>query len=308
MAVFITTFRNLLKLKSTVIFIIIMSILPVVISFIIKSQLYSGKMSFESQLDFTVGIYYILIFMWVLGIPFLIMISAKGIGLIANELSEGTLGLLVSMKISRYQIVLYKWLALYIVTLLLGILGIFSNLSIMFTISNMDINIQQQLIKSIPYLLEYLLVVGFIFSGISIFMSLIIKSKIFATISLTFYIVIIFLIIPLFKNFLNSYYVKYQLYYFDINYQFSLIYFYFISKSHVIITPTLQTIMGTFVGVFNMKKITDEDMSVLLNTPLMKNAPIYTYFDAYHIILFWLLVGLLSIILSIFILAKRDIT
>ena len=139
-------------------------------------------MSFESQIDFTIGIYYILVFMWVLGIPFLIMISAKGISLIANELSEGTLGLLVSMKISRYQIILYKWFALYAATILLGLLGLLGTISTISFISGMDENIRQEIMKSLPYLIQYLFVVGFIFSSIAMLMSLFIKSKIFATI------------------------------------------------------------------------------------------------------------------------------
>lgn len=308
MRVFIITFRNLLRWKSTLIFIFIMSILPIILGFVLKSEIYGKGMSFQSQIDFTVGIYYILVFMWVLGIPFLIVTSAKGISLISNEISEGTLGLLVSTKISRYQIVLYKWIALYFVIVLLGILGIFVNISIISTVSGMDSNIINLLIKTVPYLIQYLLFIGFVFSNLAILISLLIKSKIFATINITFYIIIIFLIIPLFKNFLNTYYEKYYLYLFDFNYHFSLIYYYFINKSNVEISPVLQSVMGTFIGVFNIKNVTDNDMTFLLNSALMKNASIYTYLDAYFLIIFWVLLGLFSLLLSMRILTKRDIS
>ncbi|QVK18636.1 ABC transporter permease [Mycoplasmatota bacterium] len=308
MTIFINTFRSLLKWKSTLIFIVIMSILPIILGFVLKNEIYGKDMAFQSQLDFTIGIYYILVFMWGLGIPFLIVISAKGISLIANEITEGTLGLLVSMKISRFQIVLYKWLALYFVVVLLGILSIYENISILSLISDMDKNILNKLIESIPFLIQHILIMGFIFSNIAILLSLLIKSKIFATISMTFFIVIVFLIIPLFKNFLTSYYEKYNLYLYDLNYHFSLIYYHFISKSNISISPTLQTVMGTFIGIFDIKKITDNDMSVLLKSSLMKDAAIYSYLSSNILILFWLFISIICLFLSMRILTKRDIT
>lgn len=308
MVVFINNFRNLLNWKSTLIYIVVMSILPTIIGSVLKSEIYDGSMSMASQIDFTIGIYYILVFMWVLGIPFLIVASAKGIGLISNEISEGTLGLLVSMKISRYQIVLYKWITLYLVILLLGILGIFTNITIISTVANMDNNIKALLIESVPQLIKYLILIGFIFSTLAILLSLLIKSKVVAIVSITFYIVIIFLIIPLFKNFLFSYYEKFFLYYLDLNYQFSLMYYYFINGNNNIFTPAIQSVVGIFIGIFDLKKVVDNDLSILTGSTLMKTAPVYPYLDAFNLIIFWLSFGVMSLIISIRILTKRDIT
>ncbi len=308
MVILINNFRNLLNWKSTLIYIFVISIVPTIIGFVLKSEIYDGSMSISSQTDFTIGIYYILVFMWVLGIPFLIVASAKGIGLIANEMSEGTLGLLVSMKISRYQILIYKWIALYIVMLLLGTLGIFTNITIITTISNMDNNIKTLLIESIPNLIKYLILIGFIFSSLSILLSLLIKSKVVAIISITFYIVIIFLIIPLFKTLLLSYYEQYYLYYIDLNYHFSLIYYYFIDANNNTFSPAIQSVVGNFIGVFDLNKGVDKDLSVITGITLMKAAPVYSYLAATNLIIYWMLFGIIGLIVSIRILTKRDIT
>lgn len=304
MTLFIKTFRDLLKWKSLTISLIIMAILPTILGFVLKYEIYGRGLSYKSQLDFTVGIYYILVFMWVLGIPFLIMTTSKGIGVLANDITDGTLALLVSMRISRYQIILYKWLAYYLVIIILGIIGIYENLAILTFISDMDTNIQNQLMQSIPNLIQYLLLMGFIFSNIALLLSLLMKSKIIATVSTTFLIIFIFLIIPLFKTFLMSYYEDYYLYYFDINYQFSSIYYYFIGKSNVEFTPVIQMIIGTFLGIFDTTKIMDPDLSF----PLLKSAEPLKYISVKNIMYFWSGLGLVSMITSIVILTKRDIT
>src|SRR5690554_4138911 len=127
MVLFINTFRNLLKWKSTLIYLLIISIVPTIIGFILKYEIYKNTSSMLGQINQTMGIYYIEVFMWVLGVPFLLNASSKGIGLISNEISDGTLSLLVSMKISRFKILLYKWIALYTVMSILGIITIFLN-------------------------------------------------------------------------------------------------------------------------------------------------------------------------------------
>ena len=184
------------------------------------------------------GIYYIIQFMWVLGIPFLLNASAKGVSLINDEITDGTLGLLVSMKISRFKILFYKWLALYLSMIIIGIVSIFLSFSLMTLISNMDYNIKVVLINSIPNLIKYLLVLAFVITAISILFSLLIKSKINAILILTVFIILAFLASPLLKMFLVSYYERFYLYYVDFNYHFSLIFI-------ILLTPICLTTRNT---------------------------------------------------------------
>jgi len=285
-----------------------MSILSIILGFILKTDILENQMAVQTQLNFIIGIFYIVVFMWVIGIPFLIIMSAKGISLIANEFQEGTMGLLVSTKISRIKIVFYKWLALYFATVLLGTLAIIENISILYFITDMSEVFYTPLINSIPNLWLYLLFIGFVFSTIAILISLVIKSKVFATVTMITIIILIYLIIPLFKTFLMSYYEDYYLYYFDLNYHFSMIYYYFISKGNVELAPSIQMIMGTFIGIFDVTTITDPDLGVTSGELLLSRAPILKYITVKNLLIIWGLFGGFSLLFSMLILRKRDIS
>jgi ABC-type transport system involved in multi-copper enzyme maturation permease subunit len=284
-----------------------MSIVSIVLGFVLKYEIYEKQLSTQTQLSSTIGIYYILIFMWVLGIPFLIMMTSKGISLLANEFQEGTMSLLVSTKISRTKIVLSKWLALYITTLLLGTLAIILNLSIIYFVSGMSSFILNQLIQAIPNLIYYLLFIGFIFTTLSILMSLLVKSKVLASITMITIIILIFLIIPLFKSFLTVYYEDYYLYLFDLNYQLGLIYNYFISKSNIELTPSIQNILGMFIGIFDLDTMVDSDLLAISDTALLSKASVRNYLNVRDLLLGWSFTGFMSLILSIIILQKKDV-
>lgn len=307
MVLIINTFRNLLKWKNTLIYLVIISIVPTILSFVLRYEVYKDTNTLTNQLNTTVGIYYIVVFMWVLGIPYLLNIAAKGIGLIANEISDGTLGLLVSMKIARTKIIFYKWLALFISMLIIGVISILLNYTIITILSNMSDNIKVILAESLPGLVKYMVFLCFIISSLSILISLIIKSKVNAIISITVFIILIFLIMPLFKNFLMGYYEKYYLYYIDLNYHFSLIYYHFISGTNIL-TPDSQGILSIFMGIFNMEQAIDFDMMMITGKQLMATVPVYEYLSLKIIFFVWILIAVLSLGISMRILVKRDIT
>ena len=307
MVLIVNTFRNLLKWKSTLIYLVIVSIVPTILSFVLRYEIYKDTNTLTNQLNTTVGIYYIVVFMWVLGIPFLLNIAAKGIGLIANEISDGTLGLLVSMKIARTKIIFYKWLALFLSMLIIGVISILLNYTIITILSNMSDNIKVILAESIPGLVKYMVFLCFIISSLSILISLIVKSRVNAIIIITVFIILIFLIMPLFKNFLMGYYDKYYLYYLDFNYHFSLIYYNFISGASNL-TPDSQGILSIFMGIFNMEQAVDLDMMMITGKKFLLTVPVYDYLSLKIIFFVWILVGVLSLGVAMRILVKRDIS
>lgn len=70
MTIFLSSFRKYMKWKFTIVYIIIMSILSIILSFVLKHEIYGKDLSLVSQTDYTIAIYLISVFMWVLGIPF----------------------------------------------------------------------------------------------------------------------------------------------------------------------------------------------------------------------------------------------
>ena len=79
----------------------------------------SGIMSLEMQTHSLVGYFMLISFMWIAGVYIAYVITASGMDFISKEEEGGTLLLMVSKTISRFQFILGKILALLVTTLLL---------------------------------------------------------------------------------------------------------------------------------------------------------------------------------------------
>src|SRR5690242_8056822 len=113
------------------------------------------------------------------------------------------------------------------------------------------------------------------------------------------------ILILIVKAFLILYYDRFHLYYIDFNYQFSLIYYYFVNTGNIL-PPESQTIMGMFMGIFNLRELVDQDINMILNASFYKTVPILDYLNGRYLIFFWLMLGFFSLLLSIRLLIKRD--
>ena len=62
------------------------------------------------------------------------------------------------------------------------------------------------------------------------------------------------------------------------------------------------------MGIFNLNSLVDNDISIMINTSIFSERGIVEYINVNYLIIFWILLGLISLIIVIRILIKRDIT
>jgi ABC-type transport system involved in multi-copper enzyme maturation permease subunit len=120
------TVERILKIKN-ILFIFLIVLLGLMgMSFGFKEMVSDlTKINLETQKQMTVGLFGVVSFMWLTGIPFLMIITGFGSGLIANEETDGTFLLLVSKPVKRYKIVLGKFIGLLYSGFILQVTAVF---------------------------------------------------------------------------------------------------------------------------------------------------------------------------------------
>lgn len=138
-------------------------------------------LSAEMQMIDLMGAFLYTTFTWSAGFFLAITVSVKAAGLIADESSEGTLTLLVSRPINRWQILAGKFVALVIYSILLDLLVLLLFALILTLVNPVTGDTLMVLLSAIFRLIPYILLVTVIFGSISIALSTITSRRIAIT-------------------------------------------------------------------------------------------------------------------------------
>lgn len=158
---------------------------------------YGGATSDEMQTVDIVGYFLTISFMWSAGFFLAIVVSVKGAGLIARESSEGTLTLLVSRPINRWQILAGKFVALVLYGVMLDLIILLLSASILSFIKPVTDDTLVVLLSAVLRLLPYILLITILFGSISIFFSTITSRRIAITAILCVIVAVIFYFSPM---------------------------------------------------------------------------------------------------------------
>ncbi len=302
MIIFKRTLNRLLSLKFFIIYFLIF--IPILILLTFSFGLMDNiNPNYNSVLDRSLANFFIINFMWILGVPFLITIASRGSSLIQQEIDEETLVLLVSKPINRLRIYLEKWLATYVVSFIVAIISILLSLTIYILIFKLDSTIILQLFKMVPGLIIYILFINFIFTSISVVITLLLKNRIRSIILLIVLVMLIEFIFPVIKSasFQSDAYVKNKIYLFDLNYHFGIMYFYIMKIfAAVHFTPTSQESVNSFITIF--KPIDNQSGTIYI----LSN-PVLNYIKPYILFIVYFVLGLVSMFFSYYLLKKKDI-
>ncbi len=308
MIIFKHTFKRMLTLKFLIVYFIIF--IPLFLLFtILFSQGQSENIdSFIIVRDNNLANFFIVTFMWTLGIPFLIVTASRGTALIQQEIDEDTLVLLISKPIERGRLFLEKWLASFAISTLIGLLSIFLSLSLMVLFFQIESMILEMFISLIPSLIIYILLINFIVTALSMFIVALIKHRTRAVIALVIFIMIFQLILPLFKPLLTmtGKYETFYVYVYDLNYHFGLMYYHIIRLfSNVEFSPLTQIKISEFIGIFqsNMEGYNvDMDLGFLPD-----QFEVLNYLHPGIVFTFWIIISAFFMLMSYKILKRQDI-
>lgn len=305
--IFSYTLRKLMRTRNTIIYMCSILIVVVGVSAASKGSLGdSGQSTLMAQKSIATGIFSMLCFLWIAGIPMIISIVSNGMGLIANEETEGTLLILVSKPITRMEIIFGKFLALIVSRLLLFVATLFSGLAIMNSLTGMDPEVFDTVFQTLPGMLAYGGLVVLIFSSFSILFSTVFKKKIVGTIIMLLMVMLIYALIPYLRMTLlqSGIYETFKMYIFDLNYQLGNILYHLLHTAEgVRLTPLIQILMSMFIGIYSpMQSTMDADIQAMPPTLELSN-----YLSPWVSIALWLTISTGAVVLSFLKLYRKDV-
>ncbi len=249
-SIFVMTFNQLLKPKMVCLYLLISALVSIVIFFSANNLLESSIL--QGQITSFTSFFVKLIFIWILGLPYVTWILYYGTGLIAVEQNNGTLLLLLTKPLSRNKIFLGKLAALLMASLLIGVISIFLNLSLMIFITSPDTQIIFRLLYLVPALFMYLLFIAFFFSTLALGLSVLFESKKKVFWRLLVVELLLYIGLPLLKE--GMYSTNFQLlviHYLDFSQHLSTVFIYFLSfiKGSSLSPAALTRIFDWYSGI-----------------------------------------------------------
>lgn len=246
------TIGDLLNLKRNILFLILVFIAPIILSTIVGMSFDLSSMTLANQIQTVNMFYIILVFFWVAGILLVMFTSFTCGDFITREENDGTLLILTSKPVQRYEIVLGKYLAFIASIILYQIIALVITALMMYWLLPVDPYVLDSMASLIPSMVLYSTFIAFTFGALATALSCISKSRIKTFIVLIGLTVTVFLGFMLFRGYLVGADV-YDPYFSwcDVNYHMGNSYVLVLDSNDFRMSPTLQAILGTVTGTYN---------------------------------------------------------
>jgi len=211
----------------------------------------SGLMSLEMQTHTMVGYFMLISFIWIAGFFIASLIIISGIDFVSKEEEDGTLLIMVSKPISRFQFILGKFLALFVTTLLLELVILFGSIVVFWGFLALDPEIVGALIGLVPQIFLYSVIVIILFDALTIAISALFKGRALKMALTMFLVMLIFGVGPIFRIGWPSTYENNHLHYADPGYHLGNAYVSIFRQAESgRMTPQSQAYLGIFTGTY----------------------------------------------------------
>ena len=246
------TISELMSLKRLAASLLIGLAPAILFGFVWKQTLSMGTMSLEMQMRSMVGYFMLISFVWIVGAFIAYMIITSGIDSVSKEEESGTLLLMVSKPISRFQFILGKFLGLLVTTLILEAAILFGSIFIFWLIIGLDSETVGALLAVACWIFLYSIIVAILFDALAIAMSTLFKSQMLKITLSILLVMFIFVFGLLVRSIWPNTYEKFHLGYIDPGYHLGNIY---VSAVEQVesgrITPQTQAYMGLINGTYS---------------------------------------------------------
>lgn len=298
------TFIKMFKILPFVIISTLSGLLGFLFSSVYKN-LVQDALTFNQFSNNILNTYSLFGFMLIAGIMIWIICSDCATGLFASEIHEGTIRLLLSKEITRFNLVLSKILGMLIGSFIY-LVNSFSIFMLVFCIfSNVEKDILLLVIKATLLFIIYGFLVVFIVGGIGTFLSSIFKKKVPAILIMICLGGLVFGIVPILRVILISlgYYGQFSLYIVDINYHFGLIFSNFLSVlGDLSLSQNVNQLFTIFTNLYTQGAV-DFDITLNNNSYFIVNNSL----NSLVIILSYIIGAIILYGLSFKIMIKKDI-
>jgi ABC-2 type transport system permease protein len=246
------TVRELMSLKRLAA-VVITGLIPAILlgAAVWRESFRSGTMSLEMQTQTMVGYFLLISFMWIVGFHIAYTIIASGMDSVSKEAENGTLLLMVSKPISRFQFILGKFLALLVTTLLIEFVILFGSILIFWMFLGLEPETVRALIGLVFWIFLYSIIVVILFDALTIAVSTLLKGQVLKTVVSMLLVVLIFGVGPILRSVWSDTYDNYHLGYIDPGYHLGNIYVSAVEQAesgHM--TPQTQAYLGIYTGTY----------------------------------------------------------
>lgn len=246
------TIRELMSLRRLAV-VIVAGLAPAILfgAGVWRESFRSGLMSLEMQTHTLVGYFLLISFVWIAGLYIAFVITISGSDFVSREEEEGTLLLMVSKPIGRFQFILGKSLALLVTTLLFELVVLFGSIAVLWGFLGLDPEIVQTLVGLVPWIFLYSIIVAILFVALTTAMSALFKSRPLKTILTMLLVMLIFGVGPILRIGWPSIYENYHLHYADPGYHLGNAYVSISNQTERgTMTPQIQAYLGIFTGTY----------------------------------------------------------
>jgi ABC-2 type transport system permease protein len=302
------TFWDLLSMRRTILFLVAVLFAAFIFSSAVSSEQvmdFEG-MTMATQIQMVGMIYIIMAFIWIAGIPLVMLASVTCGDFISKEEQDGTLLLLVSKPVRRYELILGKFLAYMANIFLLESLVILLTPLMLYWALPIDPFVLDTLAGLSPSLIAYALFVALTFGALATALSCISSSRFKTIIILVGVTIAVFFGFMVFRGWMVAadVYEPYGIWV-DVNYHLGNSYMLFLDATGYRMTPPLQAVLGSFTGVYDATdpgKLYDRDLMAMYTTLQPKE-----YATPLESMGLWLGLTSLLLILGVLRFQKREI-
>ena len=259
--------RDMFTLRRIVTYLIILSIVPAVAAMLVPANI--SSFTTDMQIVKLTDYMFTLSFVWIAGIPLIFMAAGTVSSMSASEISSGTILQLVTKPLRRWDVVIGKFLAFFILFAFVEVLAFILSTYLLIYFSGCHLSIFWPMLSFLPPLLIYSFIVAVFFGSIALVLSTVIRKNALTIVIMAFLVMIFYIGFLFFRLLGARYYQDYYLYYLDVGYILGNVFIMLLEGFSVNLSPNFQLIFGFTAGTYDpaaFMDTTDYDQGFQLTT------------------------------------------
>jgi ABC-type transport system involved in multi-copper enzyme maturation permease subunit len=305
-AIFRRTLSDFLRIRTLAGYLAFLAVPLVLFAAIAQSVPFFSVTSLDLKVEYTFGFFSLFSYVWVSGLALAFLAAFFCSSLIAGEVSDRTLLLLVTKPVRRFEIFMSKFLAFMLAMVVYALLSLLVAIYVWASYFQLDVSALAMFASRAPLFFVYSVFVALFFGSLSAAISAVSSSRLKAVIPALLVVLLSFLVFIQVRGAARSM-GSYEglLSTLDVGYDFGNIYVTTLEAGGVRFIPYMQAILGTFTGVYDVPQemvAVDYDHGFIL--PSLDRLE---YRSPLHSVAKLTLTPLLLVALGLFLFSRRDI-
>lgn len=252
-AIFNKTLSDFTKAKTVLSYMAFLAVPLFIFAGIASEAPFFSVTSLDLRVEYIFGFFSVLSYVWVAGLALAILAAVFCSSLIAGEVADRTILLLVTKPVRRLEIFLSKFLAFVVAITIYSAISLLTSIYIWASFFELDVTSLSVFLVKAPFFFVYSLFIALFFGSLSAAISALSSTKLKAMLPVVLLIILSFFVFIQVRGAaraMDSY--DGVLSFLDVGYDFGNIYITMLEKGGVQFIPYMQMILGTFTGVYDV--------------------------------------------------------